>query len=77
MSFEVALLVLIHGVLPVFILLLVPLFFKTPLWVAQAFVPDVFITVVVSAVLLFAAGVVKGVLLFRAARPYTAKEAAA
>lgn len=77
MSLEVALLVLVHGALPVLILSLVPLFFGTPLWVAQAFVPDVFITVVVSAVLLFAAGVVKGVLLFRAARPHAAKEAAA
>lgn len=77
MSFEVALLALVHGVLPIFILSLVPLFFGTPLWVAQAFVPDIFITVVVSAALLFSGGVLEGVILFRAARPHTVKEAAA
>lgn len=55
----------IHLVLPVVLLLLVPLFFATPLWVARAFVPDVFITVIVSSTLLFAGGLVKGVLLYK------------
>lgn len=53
-----------HLILPIFILLLVPIFFATPLWVAKAFVPDVFITVVVSSVLLLAGGLIKSVILF-------------
>ena len=58
-------LVLFHLLLPIFILLLVPIFFAVPLWVAQAFVPDVFITVVVSSALLFAGGLFKVVLMLR------------
>ena len=58
-------LILFHLLLPIFILLLVPIFFATPLWVAQAFVPDVFITVVVSSALLFAAGLVKSTVLYK------------
>lgn len=54
-----------HVVLPVFLLLFVPLFFATPLWVARNFVPDVFITVVLSSTLLFAGGLVKGALLYQ------------
>ena len=46
-------LVIYHLILPIFILLVVPVFFQTPLWVAEAFVPDVFITVVLSSTLLF------------------------
>lgn len=56
-------LVAFHLVLPIVILLLVPVFFSTPLWVAQAFVPDVFITVVVSSALLFVSGFIKSVIL--------------
>ncbi len=52
---------LIHLVLPVLILLIVPVFFATPLWVARDFVPDVFITVAVSSALLFAGGLIKAV----------------
>lgn len=62
---EIVLLALVHGVLPLLILLIVPLFFKTPLWVAQAFVPDVFVTVVVSAALLLICGVIKAVMLYK------------
>lgn len=51
--------------LPIFILLLVPIFFATPLWVAKAFVPDVYITVVVSASLLFIGGLIRVGLLIR------------
>lgn len=59
------LLILLHLLLPIFILLLVPIFFAVPLWVAQAFVPDVFITVIVSSALLFAGGLIKLVLMLR------------
>lgn len=54
--------VLIHALLPSFILALPTLFFKTPLWVVMGFVPDMFITLIVSSVLLYAAGVLKIVL---------------
>lgn len=57
-------LLLFHLFLPIFILLIVPVFFATPLWVAQAFVPDVFITVVVSSTLLFVSGFIKSVVLY-------------
>lgn len=63
--FSLLMLALLHLLLPIFILLIVPLFFSVPLWVAQAFVPDVFITVVVSSALLFAGGIIKGILLYR------------
>ena len=53
---------IINIALPVFILLIVPIFFRTPLWVAAAFVPDVFITVAVSSSLLFIGGVIKAVI---------------
>ena len=53
-----------HLLLPVFLLLLAPVFFKIPLWVVQAFAPDVFLTIVVSATLLFAGGLAKGILLY-------------
>ena len=56
-------LIALHLILPIFILLLVPIFFATPLWVARAFVPDVFITVVVSSVLLFISGIIKSIVL--------------
>ena len=54
-----------HVLLPIFILLSVPIFFATPLWVARAFVPDVFITVVLSAALLLTGGAIKALLLYR------------
>ncbi|MCH5296231.1 MAG: beta-lactamase family protein [Ruminococcus sp.] len=58
-------LILFHLLLPIYILMLVPIFFATPLWVAQAFVPDVFITVVVSSMLLFASGLIKSIILYK------------
>lgn len=59
------LLILFHLLLPAFILLLIPIFFATPLWVAKAFVPDVFITIIASSVLLFVSGLIKTVILCR------------
>lgn len=59
------LLILFHILLPIFILLLVPVFFATPLWVAKAFVPDVFITVIISSALLFIGGLIKGIILYK------------
>ena len=56
-------LVLFNLLLPIFILLIVPIFFATPLWVARAFVPDVFITVVISSSLLFVSGIIKSIVL--------------
>ncbi|MCH5164736.1 MAG: beta-lactamase family protein, partial [Clostridiales bacterium] len=61
----VILLVTVNLILPIFILLLVPIFFATPLWVAQAFVPDVFITVIISSVVLFVGGIIKSIILIR------------
>jgi len=59
---RIILLLLLHLVLPV-ILLLFPLMLSTPLWVVQAFVPDLFLTLVLSACLLFSGGIVKAVLI--------------
>lgn len=56
---------LFHLLLPIFLLSFIPLFFATPLWVAQAFVPDVFITVMISAILLFVSGFVKSIVLYQ------------
>ncbi|MBP3855192.1 MAG: beta-lactamase family protein [Ruminiclostridium sp.] len=56
----------VNIVFPVFILMIVPVFFKTPLWVAEAFVPDVFITVAVSSAVLFIGGIVKALILINA-----------
>ncbi|MBO6230441.1 MAG: beta-lactamase family protein [Ruminiclostridium sp.] len=57
--------VILNIAFPTFILLIVPLFFRTPLWVAEAFVPDVFITVIVSSALLFLCGAIKVIMLMR------------
>lgn len=59
------LLITFHLILPIFILLLVPIFFATPLWVAKAFVPDVFIMVIVSSILLFVSGLIKIIILYK------------
>lgn len=57
--------ILLDWLLTVFILLLVPTFFETPLWVAKSFVPDVFITVVISSTLFFVSSLIKGIILYR------------
>ncbi len=66
--FDIMQLILLHILLPVFILLLIPVFFATPLWAAKAFVPDVFLTAVVSSALLFIGGFVKSMILFQHVR---------
>ena len=73
---EVFFLVAFHLILPIFILLLVPVFFQTPLWVAEAFVPDVFITVVLSTALLFIVGIVKTIMLIRHLHEHSLQEEA-
>ncbi len=60
---KVTLLVLLHLLLPIFMLLLPKVFFATPLWVVMAFVPDMFLTLVLSSCLLFVGGVIKALLL--------------
>ena len=59
------LLISFHLLLPMFILLIVPIFFVTPLWVVKAFVPDIFITVVISSTLLFVSGLIKSIILYK------------
>ena len=54
----------IHFLLPAFLLMAVPVFFFFFFWVIQAFVPDVFLTIIVSAVLLLAVGFLKGGILW-------------
>lgn len=60
---KITLLALLHLVLPIFILLLPQMLFATPLWVVEAFVPDMFLTIVLSSCLLFAGGIAKSILL--------------
>ncbi len=55
-------LVALHAVLPTFILLFPIIFLATPLWVVCAFVPDLFIVLIISSVLLYAGGALKGAL---------------
>lgn len=62
---KIVLLSLLHLLLPIFILLLPQIFFATPLWVVQAFVPDMFTTIIISACLLFIGGMIKGALLVK------------
>lgn len=62
---KILLLTLLHILLPIFILLLPQVFFATPLWVVQAFVPDMFTVIVISACVLFAGGIIKTVLIIK------------
>lgn len=62
---KIVLLSLLHILLPIFILLLPLIFFATPLWVVQAFVPDMFTAIIISACLLFIGGIIKGALLVK------------
>lgn len=59
------LLVFLHAVLPVFILLFPLVFVATPLWVVMNFVPDLFLTLILSSCLLFLGGIVKSILLIK------------
>ena len=62
LAFRITALVLLHLILPIFLLLLPRIVFLTPLWVVRAFVPDMFTAIVVSSTLLFAGGIVKSIL---------------
>ena len=62
LAIKIAVCVLLHMLLPVFLLLLPQMFFSTPLWVVCAFVPDMFTAIIVSSVLLFAGGIIKAIL---------------
>lgn len=62
---KIVLLSLLHILLPIFILLLPLIFFATPLWVVQAFVPDMFTAIIISACLSFIGGIIKGALLVK------------
>ncbi len=60
---KIFILILLHLILPIFILLIPQMFFATPLWVVSAFVPDMFSTIVISSCLLFIGGIAKSILL--------------
>lgn len=60
---KITMLALVHLLLPIFILLLPQMFFATPLWVVEAFVPDMFLTIIISSCLLFIGGIAKSLLL--------------
>ena len=66
LAFKITVLVLLHLLLPVFLLLLPQIVFATPLWVVCAFVPDMFTAIVVSSILLFAGGIIKSILFIKA-----------
>ncbi|MCH5164999.1 MAG: serine hydrolase [Clostridiales bacterium] len=63
LAIKTAALVLLHLLAPMFILLLPQIVFSTPLWVVRAFVPDMYITILISATLLFVGGIIKAILL--------------
>lgn len=63
LALKIATLVILHLLLPIFLLLLPQIVFLTPVWVVRSFVPDMFTTIVVSAILLFAGGIIKAILL--------------
>lgn len=58
-ALKIIFIVLLHFALPSLLLALPQFFFATPLWVARAFVPDLFITIVLSSALLYAGGIAK------------------
>ena len=60
---KISVLILIHLILPIFILLLPQMFFSTPLWVVLAFVPDMFTTIIISSCILIIGGIIKSMLL--------------
>ncbi len=60
---KITLLILLHFFLPTILLLLPQIFFATPLWVVEAFVPDLFTCIIVSSCLLFIGGIIKTILM--------------
>lgn len=65
---SISMLVLLHLVLPIFLLLLPQMLFDTPLWVVKAFVPDLFTCLIISASILFIGGIVKSVFLIKSTK---------
>ena len=55
---SIILLCVVHLILPTLILL-IPRFLNAPLWVARYYVPDLFIVLITSAILLYAGGIIK------------------
>ncbi|MDE6869960.1 MAG: beta-lactamase family protein [Clostridia bacterium] len=66
---KISLLILLHLILPIFILLLPQMFFATPLWVVRAFVPDMFTTIIISSCILFITGIAKTIMLIKKTHP--------
>lgn len=60
---KIALLILLHLFIPIFLLLLPRLFFATPLWVVKAFVPGLYISIILVSCLFFIGGIVKSIIL--------------
>ena len=66
LALKITALIVLHLLLPLFLLLLPQIFFSTPLWVVCAFVPDMFTAIIISSVLLFAGGIIKAILYIKA-----------
>lgn len=64
MWLKISLTALLHIIIPLFLILLPRIFFATPLWVVQAFVPDMFFVIIISSCLLFIGGIIKSIILF-------------
>lgn len=67
-SLNISMLVLLHLVLPIFLLLLPQMLFATPLWVVKAFVPDLFTCLIISASSLIIGGIIKSILLIKSTK---------
>ena len=68
LSLKITSLILLHLLLPIFILLLSQIIWSAPLWVVCAFAPDIFTTITVSSALLFVGGIAKALLLIERKR---------
>ncbi len=62
LALKIMSLVVLHLLLPIFILLLSQIIWAAPLWVVCAFAPDIFTAKVVSSTLLFMGGIAKAIL---------------
>lgn len=62
LALKITSLVVLHLLLPIFILLLSQIIWAVPLWVVCAFAPDIFTSIVVSSTLLFMGGIAKAIL---------------
>lgn len=68
LAIKITSLVVLHLLLPIFILLLSQIIWAAPLWVVYAFAPDIFTAITVSSALLFSGGVAKAMLLIERKR---------